>query len=91
MLTGGTQQTSMSEHRDKTKVNYKQLEVDGMHCIEIVASNFKQFRESVRSNGGEVSVISRYQDRGIRILDVEVSKDTKAIDTLEKTYAYFGV
>ena len=61
-----------------------------MHCIEVKASNFKQFRELVRSNGGEVSVVSRYQDKGIRILDVEVSKDTKAINRLERVFGFYG-
>lgn len=62
-----------------------------MHCIEIKAGNFKQFRELVRNRGGEVSVVSRYQDKGIRILDVEVTVDSKAIDTLERNFGYFGV
>lgn len=61
-----------------------------MHCIEVKASNFKQFRELVRSRGGEVLVVSRYQDKGIRILDVEVSKDTKAIDRLEGVFGFYG-
>lgn len=61
-----------------------------MHCIEVKASNFKQFREQVRSKGGEVSVVSRYQDKGIRILDVEVSKYTKAIDRLERVFGFYG-
>lgn len=93
MLTGGTQQTSTTEYRVLTvkEVNYKQLEVNGMHCIEIKAGSFKQFRELVRSRGGEVSVVSRYQDKGIRILDVEVSKDTKAINRLEGTFGFYGV
>ena len=62
-----------------------------MHCIEIKVSNFKQFRELVRSNGGEVSVVSRYQDKGMRLLDVEVSKDTKAISRLERIFGFYGV
>ena len=62
-----------------------------MHCIEIKASNFKQFSELVRSNGGEVSVVSRYQDKGMRLLDVEVSKDTKAINRLERVFGFYGV
>ena len=62
-----------------------------MHCIEVKASNFKQFRELVRSNGGEVSVVSRYQDKGIRLLDVEVSKDTKAINRLERVFGFYGI
>ena len=61
-----------------------------MHCIEVKASNFKQFREQIRSKGGEVSVVSRYQEKGIRILDVEVSKDTKAISRLERIFGFYG-
>ena len=61
-----------------------------MHCIEVKASNFKQFKEMVLSRGAEVSVVSRYQDKGIRILDVEVSKDSKAIDSVERVMAYTG-
>ena len=62
-----------------------------MFCIEIKASNFKQFREQIRSKGGEVSVVSRYQDKGIRILDVEVSKDTKAINRISDRYCFNGL
>lgn len=61
-----------------------------MHCIEIKAVNFKSFKELIKSNGGEVSIVSKYQDSGIRWLDVEVSKDTVAIDTIEKRFGYAG-
>ena len=69
------------------KINYKQMELQGMHCIEIKASSFKQFKALINRNGGEVSVVSRYQDSGMRLLDVEVSKDTKAIDRLERQFS----
>lgn len=61
-----------------------------MHCIEVMSTNFKSFASLVKRNGGEVSIVSRYQDRGVRLLDVEVSKDTKAIDKIEQQYGYHG-
>jgi len=68
-------------------INFKQLEVEGMHCIEIKATSFKSFKALINRNGGEVSVVSRYQDSGMRLLDVEVSKDTKAIDRIERGFS----
>lgn len=57
-----------------------------MHCIEIKASSFSKFKELIRREGGEVSIVSRYQDSGLRLLDVEVSKDNRAIDRVEKSF-----
>ena len=68
------------------RINYKQMELQGMHCIEIKAGSFKQFKALINRNGGEVSVVSRYQDSGMKLLDVEVSKDTKAIDRVERVF-----
>lgn len=62
-----------------------------MHCIEIKAADFKNFKSLVSAKGGEVSVVSRYSDRSIRWLDVEVSKDTREIDAIERRFGYFGV
>lgn len=61
-----------------------------MHCIEIKAVNFKSFKDLVKRQGGEVSVVSRYREKGVTILDVEVSKDTTAIDRLEKRFGFAG-
>lgn len=61
-----------------------------MHCIEIKSGSFVPFRNAVRRLGGEVSIVSRYTDRGVRLLDVEVSKDTKAVDSLERQFAFVG-
>lgn len=58
-----------------------------MHCIEIKASDFMNFKSQVKLQGGEVSIVSRYQDSGMRLLDVEVSKDTKAIDKIERSFS----
>lgn len=57
-----------------------------MHCIEIKATNLKSFKELVSRKGGQVSIVSKYQEKGIRILDVEVSIDSKAIDSIEKRF-----
>ena len=62
-----------------------------MHCIEVKAQDFMNFRQQVQRQGGEVSIVSRYQDKGIRILDVEVSKDTRAINRLERVFGFTGV
>lgn len=62
-----------------------------MHCIEIKAINFKNFKDLVKKQGGEVSIVSRYRESGITILDVEVSKDTVSIDKLEKRFGFNGV
>ena len=62
-----------------------------MHCIEIKASDFMNFKSQVKLHGGEVSIVSRYQDSGIRLLDVEVSKDTRAINRLERVFGFSGV
>lgn len=70
-----------------TEKQFKQLEVEGMHCIEIKAGSFKKFKELINRKGGEVLIISRYQDSGMRLLDVEVSKDTKAIDKIERSFS----
>lgn len=59
-----------------------------MHCIEIKAGTFRNFRDLVRRRGGEVSIVRRYTDSSVRLLDVEVSKDTKAIDLIEQRFAY---
>lgn len=61
-----------------------------MHCIEIKAGTFNSFKASVKQHGGTVSIVSRYTDRGIRLLDVEVSKDTRAIDRLEQQFQFKG-
>lgn len=61
-----------------------------MHCIEIKATDFKNFKNKVGNNGGEVSIISRYTDSGVRLLDVEVSKDTSRISNLEKVFGFKG-
>lgn len=61
-----------------------------MHCIEIMSRDFKAFRELVGKKGATVTVVSRYTDRQVRLLDVEVSKDSKDITRIEGRYAYQG-
>jgi hypothetical protein len=61
-----------------------------MHCIEVKAGNFKLFKLMAEKRGASVSVVSRYSERGVRLLDVEVSKDTAAIFKLEQRFSFNG-
>ena len=61
-----------------------------MHCIEIKSRDLQAFAGLVKNNGGAVSIISRYKDSNVTILDVEVSKDTRAIHRIEQRFGYSG-
>lgn len=61
-----------------------------MHCIEIKATDYNNFKAQVVKLGGSVSIVSRYTERSVRLLDVEVNKDTQAVLRLEEAFEYRG-
>ena len=55
-----------------------------MHCIEVRADRLDILRRSLSKRGAVCTVLSRYSVDGVRYLDVEVSKDGKAITRIEE-------
>ena len=61
-----------------------------MHCIEIKATELSSFKAQVAKLGGSVTIVSRYTENRVRLLDVEVSKDTLGVSQLEQQFEYKG-
>ena len=55
-----------------------------MHCIEVRADRLDILRRSLSKRGAVCTVLSRYSVDGVCYLDVEVSKDGKAITRIEE-------
>ena len=61
-----------------------------MHCLEIKATELNNFKSKLGALGASVTIVSRYTERSVRLLDVEVDKDTQAVFRLEEAFEYRG-